>query len=156
MSDAPPLTAEAPDGRLDLGGLAGLLGFHLRLAHVAMYRDFAAALAKLDLTQKQCAVLQLVAANPGVSQVDLAATLGSDRATMMALVDRLEQRELLVRRRSPVDRRRQELTLTPEGRKILTRANRAIAAHEKTFTGRFSPTELEALLAALGRIHGQV
>ena len=26
--------------KLDLAGLPDLLGFHLRLAHVAMYRDF--------------------------------------------------------------------------------------------------------------------
>lgn len=159
MTKTATITADAAapaDGGLNLGGLAGLLGFHLRLAHVAMYRDFASALAKLDLTQKQCAVLQLVAANPGVSQVDLAATLGSDRATMMALVDRLEQRELIVRRRSAADRRRQELTLTPEGQKMLARANRAIAAHERNFTARFPPEELAALLDALKRIHGQV
>ncbi len=121
-----------------------------------MYRDFATAMAELDLTQKQFATLQLIGANPGVSQVDIAATLGTDRATMMAMVDRLEQRGLVVRRRSTSDRRRQELNLTPDGEATLGRAKHAIAEHERHFTSRFTAEELKALFNALGRIHQQV
>ena len=155
MTDSRPVAAaEAP--LFDLGDLPSLLGFHLRLAHVAMYRDFTETLAELELTQKQCAVLQLIAANPGVSQVDLAAILGSDRATMMALVDRLDERDLVARRRSASDRRRQELSLTARGATVLEAANRAIAMHERRFTERFSPAELKSLIEGLSRIHRQV
>ena len=157
--DSKTLAVTPEDGRdtkLHLDGLPDLLGFHLRLAHVAMYRDFTIALSELDLTQKQCATLQLIAANPGVSQVDLAATLGTDRATMMATVDRLEQRGCLLRIRSVSDRRRQELNLTPEGESVLARAMKAIAAHERHFTSRFTAPELKALVNALSRIHKQV
>jgi DNA-binding MarR family transcriptional regulator len=140
---------------LDLGKLPELLGFHLRIAHVAMYRDFANALSELELTQKQCATLQLISANPAVSQVDLAATLGTDRASMMAMIDRLEQRGLVSRRRSVADRRRQELNLSAEGRVVLTRAMRAISKHEDHFTSRFTKAELEVLFNALSRIHQQ-
>jgi DNA-binding MarR family transcriptional regulator len=140
---------------LVLGNLANLLGFHLRLAHVAVYRDFTAGLAELDITQRQAATLELIEANPGVSQVDLANTLGADRATMMAMVDRLETRGLLTRRRSTEDRRRQELNLTDPGHTLLSRARTLIGAHEKRFTDRLSPEELEALLNALKRLHQQ-
>ncbi len=140
---------------LDLDGLPDLLGFHLRLAQVAIYRDFAIAMSELDLTQKQCATLQLIGANPGTSQVDLAGTLGADRATMMAMVDRLEDRGYLTRQRSISDRRRQHLHLTDTGRKVLTKAKATIDAHEATFTARFTPAELEALMEALRRIHQQ-
>jgi DNA-binding MarR family transcriptional regulator len=140
---------------LDLEGLSELLGFHLRLAQVAMYRDFAAAMNALDLTQQQWATLQLIGGNPAVSQVDLAATLGTDPATMMSMVDRLEQRDFLVRKRSKADRRRQELSLTPEGEAIVAKAKRIIAKHERKFKDRFTPEELKNLLEALTRIHGQ-
>jgi DNA-binding MarR family transcriptional regulator len=143
------------DERLDLDGLPDLLGFHLRMAQIAVYRDFALALAELDLSQKQCATLQLIGANPGVSQVDLAATLGTDRATMMAIIDRLEQRGFIIRRRSAVDRRRQELYLTPSGQATLAKAKRAISEHERRFTARFSEDELRALVGALSKIHRQ-
>lgn len=158
---APPAKPDVPTkgdglGQLDLDGLPALLGFHLRLAHVAMYRDFTTAMASLDLTQKQCATLQLIHANPGVSQVDLAATLGTDRATMMAMIDRLEQRSFLARRRSITDRRRQELNLTPDGEAILVRARSAIADHERHFTARFTAEELKTLVNALSLIHRQI
>lgn len=159
MSDTDSLPTESglsSAGKLDLDGLPDLLGFHLRLAHVAMYRDFATAMAEVDLTQKQCATLQLIGANPAVSQVDLAATLGTDRATMMAMIDRLEQRGFVLRRRSVADRRRQELNLTPDGEAMLERTRRMIASHERHFTSRFTAPELKALVNALSRIHQQV
>ena len=87
--------------------------------------------------------------------MDLANTLGTDRATMMAMIDRLEQRDLLVRKRSVEDRRRQELYLTEIGNEILTKAKAAIAEHEARFVGRFKPAELKVLVEALRRIHRQ-
>jgi DNA-binding MarR family transcriptional regulator len=147
--------ADAPT-KLDLDGLPDLLGFHLRLAHVAVYRDFSVSLVGLDLTQKQCATLQLIGANPGVSQVDLANTLGTDRATMMAMIDRLDQRGFVVRKRSTSDRRRQELNLTKAGGKMLTQARKAIDKHERHFTSLFTAAELGAFVEALSRIHKQV
>ena len=133
-------------------GLTDLLGFHLRMAQATMYRDFAAAMGELSLTQRQMAVLEIVQAAPGISQVDIAAQLCTDRATMMAIVDRLQDRNLIERRRSKGDRRRQELFLTQPGLKTLAEARRIIAAHEKHFTDRFSPDELNALVEGLRRI----
>jgi len=145
--------ADLPQAGLALGRLTSLFGFHLRMAQVAIYRDFAAALADLGLTQKQCAVMELIAANPGASQIDLAATLGTDRATMMALVDRLDDRGLLTRSRSAVDRRRQELRLTELGTATLTETRRRIDAHEQRFLTRFSAQEVETLVACLKRLY---
>ncbi|WP_037080002.1 MarR family transcriptional regulator [Rhizobium sp. CCGE 510] len=138
---------------LDVGRLGDLLGFHLRMAHVAIYRDFAETMEGLGLTQKQLAVMELTAGNPGASQIDLANTLGTDRATMMALVNRLAARDLIERRPSAADRRRQELHLTKAGRAMLARARDLIDAHERRFIGLFSPDEMDGLLMALKRIY---
>lgn len=135
------------------GRLDGLLGFHLRMAHVAVYRDFAAAMENLGFTQKQLAVLELVAANPGTSQIDLAAALETDRATMLGLVERLEERGLLVRQPSETDRRRQELRLTPLGETRLAEARAAVDAHEARLLGRFSKAEGGTLTALLKRLY---
>ncbi len=140
---------------LELDGLQDLLGFQLRMAHIAMHRDFAATMAETALTQKQFATLILIRANPAVSQADIAALLGTDRATMMALIDRLEERELVERRRSDTDRRRQELHLTATGKIFLQKCDRLLAEHEARFTSRFTEKELKVLFAALARFHGQ-
>jgi DNA-binding MarR family transcriptional regulator len=121
----------------------------MRRAQGAMHRDYMATVANLALTQKQTATLWLINANPGVSQVSIAGALGMDRATMMSVTDRLEERGLLVRKRSSVDRRRQELYLTPSGQSTLRKVKARIAEHEARFKALFKPAELAALLAAL-------
>jgi DNA-binding MarR family transcriptional regulator len=148
------VTAEEPSDELGVPDLMfeeldSLLGYHLRRAQGAMHRHYVAAVADLNLTQKQTATLWLVSANPGVSQVSVAAALGMDRATMMQVTDRLEDRELLIRKRSTVDRRRQELYLTPAGIKLLRKVKTRIAEHERQFKALFSRSELESLVAAL-------
>jgi len=132
--------------------LDGLLGYRLRRAQGAMHRDFMAAVASLDLTQKQAATLWLINGNPGVAQVAVAAALGMDRATTMAIVDRLEARRLVIRQRSRTDRRRQELYLTPAGQSALRKAKARIAKHEERFKSLFTAAELESLLTALQRL----
>jgi DNA-binding MarR family transcriptional regulator len=129
--------------------LDGLLGYRLRRAQGAMHRDFMAMVAELELTQKQTATLWLIQANPGVAQVSVAAALGMDRATMMSITDRLEERSLVIRKRSTVDRRRQELYLTPAGQNTLRKVKTRITEHEKRVKALFSPAELESLLSAL-------
>ena len=138
---------------LSLGRLDGLLGFHLRMASAAVARDFAATLEDLGLTQKQCAVLELIAANPQVSQIDMAAALGMDRATMMAVVDRLDDRGLVLRAASQRDRRRQELTLSESGQTLLREARRHIAQHERRFLDRLGPERAALLMQLLPAIY---
>lgn len=134
--------------------LDGLLGYHMRRAQGAMHRDYMSSVAGLELTQKQTATLWLINANPGVSQVSIASALGMDRATMMSVTDRLEERRLLIRKRSEVDRRRQELYLTPAGQAMLRKVKARIARHEARFKALFNPTELAAFLEALRRFQG--
>lgn len=137
---------------IDRSGLSATFGFHLRMAYIAISRHFAAAMAPLDLTQKQLGVLWLIGANGGVSQVALAGALAMDRASMMAIVDRLQDRGLLVRERSKQDGRRQELYLTPKGRKLLSQSKAVIAEHERWITERFSDSEAASLIDALDSI----
>src|SRR5690348_10785770 len=136
-----PLEAPAPTD-LVFAELDGLLGYLLRRAQGAMHRDFMAAVAEFALTQKQAATMWLIQANPGVSQVEVAASLGMDRATMMSVTDRLEDRGFVIRKRSTIDRRRQELYLTPSGQSTLRKCKARIAEHEEKFRAMFTATEL--------------
>lgn len=144
-----PTAEELRGPELMFEELDGLLGYHMRRAQGAMHRDYMASVAGLDLTQKQTATLWLIHSNPGVSQVSIANALGMDRATMMSVTDRLEERGLLIRKRSEIDRRRQELYLTPAGQTMLRKVKARIAEHEGRFKALFKPAELDSLLAAL-------
>ena len=140
-------------GDEDIGEIRNIVGFHIRLAHGAVYRHFTETFAELDLTQKQCSVLWLIDDHPGISQTGLARRLRMDRATTMAIVNRLEARNCLVRGRSPSDGRKQTLNLTDPGRTTLAAAKDAIAAHERWLKARFSEREVETLIELLTRIH---
>lgn len=141
------------DGDPEFGELDGIVGFHIRLAHGAVYRHFTETFADLGLTQKQVSVLWLVGENPGVSQIDLGNRLRMDRATTMSIVNRLQERECLRRERSSSDGRKQELHLTSEGEAVLEQAKSCIAEHEAWLKSRFTPQEVEKLVEMLARIH---
>ena len=145
----PPVSQRPP---LHHNHLDDHVGHQLRMANVAVRRHFEAAMQRLDLTQKQTSVLWLIDANGGVSQIALANELGMDRASMMAIVDRLEERGMIVRKRSAEDGRRQELTVTAKGRKVLAQAKTAIHDHEKWIAAKFSRGELAGFVAALKRL----
>lgn len=137
----------------DIGGLDAILGFHIRLAHGAVYRHFTETFADLELTQKQVSVLWLIDDHPGIAQADIGRRLQMDRATTMAIINRLQARAYLVRGRSPHDGRRQTLTLTAEGHEALHRAREAIRQHEDWLKSRFTADEIATLIALLRRIH---
>ncbi len=155
---APTLTEDKPDQRDDLevaelGGLADIVGFHIRLAHGAVYRHFTETFSDLDLTQKQVSALWLVSDRPGISQIDLGGRLRMDRATTMTIVNRLQERAYLRRERSASDGRKQALYVTVEGAAALAEAKSCIAEHEAWLKSRFTPDETEKLVEMLARIH---
>ena len=131
-----------------------IVGFHIRLAHGAAYRHFMDTFAHLDLTQKQVSVLWLVADHPGIGQSDLARRLQMDRATVMAIVNRLQARELVIRSDHGQDARRRAISLSPLGQAALAEARTAIAEHERWLTARFSRREVKLLIDLLSRVHG--
>lgn len=140
-------------GDEDIGAIRNIVGFHIRLAYGAVYRHFTETFADLDLTQKQVSVLWLIDDHPGIAQTGLAQRMRMDRATTMAIVNRLQARRLLVRGRSKTDRRKQTLNLTAVGRRALVTAKRAIWKHEQWLKSRFSPREVGKLIEMLARIH---
>ena len=148
-----PATALTGDKDGDLGELADIVGFHIRLAHVAVYRHFTETFSDLELTQKQVSVLWLVDDHPGISQIAVGQRLQMDRATTMTIVNRLQERGYLRRERSTSDARKQALYLTPEGRAALATAKSCIGEHEAWLKGRFTSDEVKKLVEMLARIH---
>ena len=154
QKEAVSITTPHVSGDEDIGEIRNIVGFHIRLAHGAVYRHFTETFAHLDLTQKQVSALWLVNDHPDIAQTGLAQRMRMDRATTMAIVNRLEAKGYLTRRKSRSDARKQALNLTEQGRKALATAKRAIHQHELWLKSRFNEKEVAKLIELLTRIHG--
>ncbi|MDH4190081.1 MAG: MarR family transcriptional regulator [Betaproteobacteria bacterium] len=145
------VSAPAGDAPLRQGLLPGLLGYRLRLAQQAIFRDFADSIP--DLSPGRVGVLVLIESNPGVTQSRLARAVGIDRSTLVGLLHELEARNLVQRRRG-TDRRTNGLWLTAKGAALLARTLPLIARHEERVAAGLSASERSRLLALLGRLLG--
>ena len=140
-----------PGSALDAGALPDLLGYRLRLAQQAVFRDYATSVQ--GLSPGRVGLLITIDANPGVTQSRLAEAVNRDRSTMVAVLDQLEARGLIERRRG-ADRRTNGLWMTRGGRRLLATALRGIARHEQRVAARLSMLERRQLLALLAKISG--
>ncbi|WP_297503425.1 MarR family winged helix-turn-helix transcriptional regulator [Pseudonocardia sp.] len=118
---------------------------------------FAERIAEIDLTPPQTGLLRAIAAQPGQSQQALATLLGTPPSRLVRLVDGLDERGIVERRRNPDDRRLHALHLTEEGEKLLRRIGEVARAHDEAICGALEPEErrnLRALLDKLAAEHG--
>jgi DNA-binding MarR family transcriptional regulator len=113
---------------------------------------FGELLEPLGLEQRHAGMLSRLAANEGKSQQALGELLGLNATRMVFLVDELEQRGLVERRRNPADRRSHALYLTDEGRDMLGRAQQVISGHEQQLSAALTDTERGQLLRLLRRV----
>jgi|SRR5688572_25521044 DNA-binding MarR family transcriptional regulator len=140
------------DEALRPGALAGLLGYRLRLAQQAVFRDYASSVG--ELSPGRVGLLLLVESNPGVTQSRLARAVHLDRSTMVGVIDTLEERGLIERRRGE-DRRTNGLWLTRSGRSLLGRMKERIEQHERRVAARLTPAERAQLIALLEKLAGK-
>jgi DNA-binding MarR family transcriptional regulator len=133
------------------GILPGLLGYRLRIAQQALFRDFQQSVA--ELSPGRVGILLLIEANPGVTQSRLAQAVSLERSTMVGVLHVLEGRGLLERRRGE-DRRTNGLWLTVSGRGLVAKLKRRIQLHERRVSSRLTQAERELLLGLLEKLVG--
>jgi len=119
-------------------------GYLLLKAGTHFHALIDATLAELDLDGRQLLVLTFTGGEEHLSQQMLSVRLGLDPTIIVALVDELEDRGLVVRERDPEDRRRHRLHITAEGRKVQGAAVRAVARAEREFLAPLDRSEREA------------
>jgi DNA-binding MarR family transcriptional regulator len=155
MSEAKPAPrrkSAIPDERIVLGPLPGYLGYQIRQAQSAIFRDFPIITADLKVSPGEFGLLTLLDANPGVSQVKLAAVYGLDKSTLSIALNALVKRGLIRRAKSDVDLRYHTLRLLPAGRALLRRVRERVEAQERIMDCVLKPGERAKLLDMLQRI----
>jgi DNA-binding MarR family transcriptional regulator len=132
-----------------IGDLNERLGYFVRRLQVWVFQDFIRRMAAIDISPAQFSVLVVISANPGLSQMELATTLAIERARLVRLLHRLEQRGLMQRLPSTADGRRHALRVTRDGQKILAHAKTLAAQHETALKLKLGPERHRVLIETL-------
>ncbi len=117
-------------------------------------RRLAAELQPLGLRPRHFAAFHTLASEGGCSQRTLGAALGMDPNSVVLVVDDLQQRGLVERRRDQQDRRRYALYLTDDGRAMLNRVRTAAVTVEEAMLAVLEPAQREVMRSMLTTIAG--
>ena len=132
-------------GEEDFAYLLVQLGFHVA-------RQFTERLAPLGLEPRHAGVLFRLAANEGLSQQAIGELIGLNPTRMVFLVDELEQRGLVERRRNAADRRSYALYLTAQGREKLREVRASRSRHQDEIGGSLNRDERVQLTGLLRKL----
>jgi MarR family transcriptional regulator, lower aerobic nicotinate degradation pathway regulator len=111
---------ETPQGRLPRD-LRESTSFLLKRLGFAAKERATEAFEATGLSPYHFAVLLALAEDSHETQGAIADALGYDHGQLVGLLDELAERELIKRQRDPIDRRRQLVSVTPAGRRQLSR-----------------------------------
>lgn len=132
--------------------LVGLVGYQLRRGYFHSIQLFAAATADLEVTPIQYGILETILDSDELAQKDVAERIGSPPQSVVPLVRDLEERGLVGRIRSDVDRRRHFLSLTSDGLALLAEVRNRVSDSEARLVGGLAPDERKRLLELLRRL----
>jgi DNA-binding MarR family transcriptional regulator len=105
-----------------------------------------------DLRPRHVVALTLLQLLGAQSQSDLAEALRVDRTNLVGLLNDLEAKDLIERRRSPKDRRRHTVSLTASGTRRLAELEHALAGAEQRVLAVLDSDQRATLRGLLERL----
>jgi len=153
--------ASAPKGnqpregrQISFDELPSYVGYQVRRTQAKIFGEFLARLGDCEFTPGSFGVLTLIRANPGITQVALAAAFGVDKSTMSPVIVRLEKRGLVRRQVLESDRRCHGLFFEAAGEAAFLAAREKIRAFEGGVAARLSKAEQKELARLLQKLQG--
>jgi DNA-binding MarR family transcriptional regulator len=128
------------------------VGYLIRRLYAVMRTRLEATFARQDFTLTQWIVLVQIRDGLARTASDIARDFGHDSGALTRVIDQLERRGLLRRRRSERDRRAVELELTAAGRKVIADLMPLVVAEMNFATEPLDRAEFEQLRGLLLRV----
>jgi DNA-binding MarR family transcriptional regulator len=147
--DEMPSIDELPDVFCQPRGQAGPL---LDLIARRIRTEVESQIEAFNLRPRHVIALTLLQLLGDQSQSELGESLRVDPTNLVGLLNDLEAAKLIERRRSPQDRRRHTVTLTPTGRRRLAEIEDALADAEQRVLAPLDPDQQNTLRALLGQV----
>lgn len=129
------------------------LGFLLSHLGEVLRERTAKELTEFGLSPREYGVLWRLADDGPLSQRELGELHRIDRTTVVAVVDGLEERGLVVRELDRQDRRRRSLVLTPAGRSLLAEAGDVVDRSADDLQSALSGSERRQLHRLLAKVN---
>jgi DNA-binding MarR family transcriptional regulator len=129
-----------------LGNLVDMLGVELRITQILADKAFSAC-QESKMPSGHFTILTLIDLNPGINQSNLAKCMYLDRSTMVPILDQLEAKAWIERRKKPGDRRSYALYLTKPGKNILKAVGERVEQLEANLADKMGQEKRDRLLA---------
>ena len=137
---------------LSPGAIGETVGYRLRVAQIAAYRRFEARLDQYGSAARYLGLLAIIGNEPGQPQSRLAEAVALKRSSLVAIIDRLAEEELVERRTDPGDRRINAVWLTERGNRIVAELVVHAEQEEARITKGLTEAEHAHLIRLLGRV----
>jgi DNA-binding MarR family transcriptional regulator len=134
------------------GELRAYPGYLLARLGDASRRRFIRALQPEGLHPRHFGVMNMVSAQPGVSQQQLHEQTGIDPSSMVAVIDELERNGLAERRPHPDDRRARAIYLTATGEEKLKRVRTLAAKLQRELFAPLTSEERDEFISLLAKL----
>ncbi len=138
---------------VDTTYLESLTGYNAQRAALKVIAIFLDRMAVYGFRPVDFSVISLITHNPGITSRQLCAALDILPPNLVAMIDTLERRELIVRKPHPRDGRAFGLHLTTTGKKLMRDAEITASELESHATQRLSATERKSLHRLLQKIY---
>ena len=142
----------AASGSVVAFALEARAGHLLRRAyHLARERS-QLRLNMLDITVRQAAALQALAAHPSLSQAEIGQAISMEPANVHGLIDRLKKKDLVHAVRDPANPKRMRVSLTTTGAAMIATLQSIALEAEQDALAKLSVRESEQFVALLRKI----
>lgn len=105
-----------------------------------------------SITNEQWIVLKVIAANPAVSQTEIAEKSLKDKTNITRILDLLEKRAYIERRRDDRDRRMYRIHITGQGKRVLESVNPVTLKIDEICTHSLNKKEVSEIIESLDTI----
>lgn len=129
-------------------------GHLIRRAHQISSAIFNAEMLEFELTSVQFIALVAIADHPGLDATRIAEMTVIDKATVGGVLERLERKGLIVRRKSAADARVKVLAATAAGRALIAVCFRSVDELQKRILGPLSAAEGDIFMELLAKLVG--
>jgi len=137
---------------VEVSDLKKHLGFWLRFVSNHVSHAFAQKLQASGVTVAEWVVLREIYGKEAVSPSAVAGRTGLTRGAVSKLVDRLFEKKLVTREESSLDRRFQDVALTPAGKRLIPQLAALADENDSQFFSALAAKEKDSLLEILKKL----